>query len=384
MKKKKEKGLCVALIDPVGGHGGMDLYDFGLLSALSSIDPHASFLYYTCSKTQVLPIDRVHVHPTYKNLWSKRRFALAFLFFCYNLKTVVHAKRSGADSVHYQFFSLSFLNFSHLLIARLFFKHIVVTLHDVEDLNQSNSKLIRRLSIKLIRRIIVHNQASLEEILKLNIDRTKTALIPHGSYVDFYTKLPFKKRSDEFYILFFGQLKRAKGLDVLIYAFAKASALNPRLRLKIVGRPWKMETESLLHLIDDLQLKDRVSLNLNYIKNEDISSTFESADLIVLPYRKIYQSGVLLLSASLGRPVLTSDLSAFREFVTDGVNGFLFRDGDVDDLSSKMVEIAERDDLQQIVNNADLTLLESYNWKKSAAMTLGIYRSLASAVPVNH
>lgn len=376
MRNKSEKELRVALIDPVGGHGGMDFYDYGLLKALSSIDDEASFYFYTCEKTKDISIERVSVLRLYQQLWTKANVFRPFYFFLYSLKTLMHAKRKGVRILHYQFFSLSILNLFTLLLARIFFKHLVVTLHDVEDLNQPTSAWIRRSSLKLISKLIVHNQSSLDEVKALKVDDSKLAIVPHGSYTDFYPRLPHKIREREFMILFFGQLKRAKGLDILIRAFAKASSINPDLRLKIVGRPWKMESGEILDLIRSLNLADKISLDLTYIKNEAVPNVFEEADLLVLPYRKIYQSGVLLLAASMGRPILASNLSAFQEFITDEKNGFLFNEGDVEDLSRKLVSISTRDDLDRIVRNAEDTLHQNYNWKKSAKLTMDTYRSL--------
>ena len=77
----------------------------------------------------------------------------------------------------------------------------------------------------------------------------------------------------------------------------------------------------------------RVLLRAEHIPEDETELYFKAADVLVLPYRYIYQSGVLFLSYSFGLPILASDLDALKDQIIEGETGFVFRSGDPVDLA---------------------------------------------------
>ena len=84
---------------------------------------------------------------------------------------------------------------------------------------------------------------------------------------------------------------------------------------------------------------ERIVRHIRFIPDEDVGDYYAAADLVVLPYRKIYQSAVLLMALSHGRAVLVSDLPGMTDIVEHGRNGWVFREGDVADLEEKLGEL---------------------------------------------
>jgi glycosyltransferase involved in cell wall biosynthesis len=69
-----------------------------------------------------------------------------------------------------------------------------------------------------------------------------------------------------------------------------------------------------------------------FIPDQERDLLFKACDLVVLPYRRIYNSGVLMMALSYGKTVLASDLPANREIVQNGINGYLFETGNAKSL----------------------------------------------------
>ena len=84
-------------------------------------------------------------------------------------------------------------------------------------------------------------------------------------------------------------------------------------------------------------LHENVRLDIRYIPDEQVSNYYCAADFVVLPYKKIFQSGVLLMAMSYGTPVITSNIPGMTEIVTDGINGLTFQSEDVASLAASLL-----------------------------------------------
>jgi glycosyltransferase involved in cell wall biosynthesis len=118
--------------------------------------------------------------------------------------------------------------------------------------------------------------------------------------------------------------------------------------------------------IQSLGLNERVLSFIRYIENEERELFFKACDCVVLPYRKIFQSGVLLMSMSYGRPVIVSDLEANQEIILHGKNGLLFRTGDAGSLADCMNQLITEKEPGVMIQSAIKTLKERFNWENSA------------------
>ena len=90
-------------------------------------------------------------------------------------------------------------------------------------------------------------------------------------------------------------------------------------------------------------------LHTKFIDYEDVEHYYCSSDLVVLPYKKIYQSGVLMMTLSYERPALVSDLPPLIEVITDNENGFSFASENEDDLTDKIIKIIlDKENLERV------------------------------------
>src|SRR5205085_2947160 len=82
---------------------------------------------------------------------------------------------------------------------------------------------------------------------------------------------------------------------------------------------------------EDVQ-RERILLRADFIPDEETELYFKAADVLVLPYKHIYQSGVLFLGYSFGLPVLAADVGSLKDEIVDGKTGFAFRPEEPADL----------------------------------------------------
>ncbi len=119
-------------------------------------------------------------------------------------------------------------------------------------------------------------------------------------------------------ILFFGNLSPYKGVDVLVDAFDQ---INPDMnaRLLVAGRCRSGAVrEALRSQIAASPGRARIEWMEGYIAEADVAPLFHAADVLVMPYRHIDQSGVVFMALAAGLRVVASDVGSLRDYIPDG------------------------------------------------------------------
>ena len=122
-------------------------------------------------------------------------------------------------------------------------------------------------------------------------------------------------------ILFFGFIRRYKGLDVLIDALALVRK-ERQAHLLIVGEFWDNE-ETYRDQIEELDLQSSVTILNQYFPDEELAVFVNAADVVVLPYRTATQSAVIQVAYGYSKPVITTDVGGLAEVVIDGKTGLI-------------------------------------------------------------
>jgi len=136
-------------------------------------------------------------------------------------------------------------------------------------------------------------------------------------------------------LLFFGMVRKYKGLDVLLAAMPKVLA-RIDCTLLIAGEFYDA-VDKYQKLISEYGLEQHVVLDNRYIPNEEIAGIFERADVLVLPYWTATQSSVAGIALANALPVIASESGGLKEIVIENVNGLLFPVGDSDALAEKII-----------------------------------------------
>jgi D-inositol-3-phosphate glycosyltransferase len=235
------------------------------------------------------------------------------------------------------------------LYYRLLGKKIVLTAHNVNAARRDSvdtlfNRLTLRIQYRLTHCIFVHtNEMKRELIEEFDVPERRVSVIPFGinNSIPNTTMTPTDAkrrlglREDERAILFFGRITPYKGLEYLIAAFRQILAHRDDYRLIIVGRPKNCERywRTILESIHEDVQQGRVLLRAEFIPDEETEVYFKAADVLVLPYRHIYQSGVLFLGHGFGLPVLAADVGSLKDDIVEDKTGFVFRPEDPADLA---------------------------------------------------
>jgi glycosyltransferase involved in cell wall biosynthesis len=246
----------------------------------------------------------------------------------------------------FQFFDRTLL----MLYYKLMGKKIAFTAHNVNaGRRDANDSALNRLSLKIQYRladhIFIHTEKMKGELLaEFGVRKEAVTVIPFGinnSVPDTeLTRAEAKRRlgigSGLKTILFFGAIRPYKGLEHLVAAFQQIAPSHEGYRLIIAGEP-RRGLEQYLRDIQETIEKDpsrgRVIQKIEYVPDHETELYFKAADVLVLPYTLVYQSGVLFLAYNFGLPVIATDVGSFRDEIVAGRTGFLCRPCDPVDLA---------------------------------------------------
>lgn len=376
----------VSVVEPVGGHGGMNYYDFGLADGLA--EAGADVALYTCDKTQApVPARFVFKRP-FRGIYGKaNKYVRGVRYLGGLLGALFDSVLRGAAVCHFHFFHFTGVEYISVFLARLVGLSVVVTVHDVESFSGDSTSEQAAKTLGLASKIIVHNNVSAAEVVsKVGVPPEKIAIIPHGNYLpyvdDSVTRGDARSQLsidvDRKVILFFGQIKEVKGLDLLLSSLRTVVDQDHSVQLVIAGKVWKDDFSKYAGIIARNELDMNVRLDVRYIPDAEAPLYYKAADVVVLPYRRIYQSGVLLMAMSYGRAVVVSDLPGMTEVVTNGETGFVFRSEDEKSLADTLITALVDDRARDNVAAKGLQLMkDKYDWACIGARTHGVYREVA-------
>ena len=128
--------------------------------------------------------------------------------------------------------------------------------------------------------------------------------------------------SESFILLFFGYVRKYKGLDILIKAFPSIISEYPEVRLLIVGEFYD-DPKPYLEQIKTLKIEEKVRVINQFVPNEEVAKYYQVSDVIILPYRSATQSGILNVAYGFYKPVIVANVGGLAEFVDEGKTGYV-------------------------------------------------------------
>jgi glycosyltransferase involved in cell wall biosynthesis len=182
-------------------------------------------------------------------------------------------------------------------------------------------------------------------------------------------------------LLFFGNIAPYKGVEFLVDAVLAMAGRQPELRLIIAGRPKGGETywARIREKIDASPARDRFVLRIEFVLDAETEVYFKAADVLILPYTHIFQSGVLFLGYNFGLPAIVADVGALAEEIVEGRTGFSFPPRDVPGLVRAIEKYFASD--FHADGAAQRTAIrafarERYSWATVAQITTAVYDRL--------
>ena len=282
------------------------------------------------------------------------------------------------DIIHFQWLPLAAIDQFYLAQMKAHAK-LVLTAHNTTLFHGAVARwraLGYRSALKHFDAIIVHTDFSKRRVLAHGwTDESKIHVVPHG-VLEYYPVLASEEpgAQSNANLLFFGNLHPYKGIDVLLRAFARLSPAQANARLTIAGRP-QMNVEPLLQLSRELRIDDRIDWMLRPIAEKEVPS--RAATAVVLPYREIDQSGVLMTAIAFGKAILATRVGGIPETIQDGVHGYLVAPEDAHGMSLAAERLLADTELRKTMEARVRDLaMGRLAWSSVASRTLDLYGRL--------
>jgi len=284
--------------------------------------------------------------------------------------------RLDGDVTHYQWLTMPALDC--LLLSRKGPK--VMTAHYIASPEPKWIELTTaQRTFESMDAVIVHTENGarrLQDLIGLPEDRIR--VIPHGAF-DYLTRLPDEAPlpieldgAKGPVILFFGLMRPYKGIDTLLEACAEVEGAE----LWIVGNP-RMDLVELVERSRKLPVK--VRWLPRFIEDREIPAIMRAADLLVLPYRDIEQSGVLYTGLAFGKAMVLSDVGGFGEVARKHGAARLVPPGDPAALAEAITELTSDPAARVALEEKAVAAASGpYSWDEIARSTIRLYREVGA------
>jgi len=162
-------------------------------------------------------------------------------------------------------------------------------------------------------------------------------------------------------ILFFGYIRKYKGLDILLRAMPQLLKTLPELRLIVAGEYYGDEADY-RKLINDLHIPSiNLILATDYIANDKVATYFSAANVAVLPYRTATQSGIVQIAYNFDLPVIATNVGGLSEVVIDGKSGIITSEA-TPELVAKDIELFFTQGLEEKLREGVREEKKKYSW----------------------
>ena len=379
--------------------GGKDPhYSYGLASALGA----------TGVKLDLIGGDEFEVFPyppeiRFFNLRGDQRKDAGLLektrrVLIYYFRLLEYAARSKANIFHILWHNKVELFDRTLLMVfyRLLGKKIALTAHNINmaERDGCDSFLNRaslRFQYRLSGRIFVHTDKMKAELVsEYGVSERKIAIIPYGinnavpntGLTGEQARARLGLHAEDKVLLFFGGIAPYKGLQYLVEAFDTIARQEPSARLVIAGQPKDDGAGYWKQIQATLQSKpwhDRLLQNVEYIPDQDIELYFKAADVAVLPYVHIFQSGIFFLAYSFGVPVIATDVGSLKEDIIEGETGMVCEPRNAADLARTIQKFFQSDLYHHPKSRRHEILRfanKKHSWSEVASITTAAYQGL--------
>jgi glycosyltransferase involved in cell wall biosynthesis len=135
-------------------------------------------------------------------------------------------------------------------------------------------------------------------------------------------KVRFGFNPDDKVILFFGYIRKYKGLDILLEAMPLIIKEDPSVKLLVAGEFYD-EFEFYKRMLAPLGIEKHVYMLNKFIPNEEVEKYFAPSDVVILPYRSGTQSGILNVAYGFLKPAIVTNVGGLGEFVDEGKTGYI-------------------------------------------------------------
>jgi len=232
--------------------------------------------------------------------------------------------------VHYwmPFMAVSLGRISRIIKRRGQARIVSITHNIVPHEKFGGWKLLTRYFLKSCDSFVTMSKTVSDDLLKIR-PHAQYSFIPHPVY-DIFGERISRQSAAEFlrlpstgnYLLFFGLIRKYKGLELLLKAMPYIARQIKDIKLIIAGEFYSGK-EEYFSLINDLQIIEHIHIVDRFIPSEEVKYYFSLADLVVQPYTSATQSGITQIAYYFEVPMVVTDVGGLAELVPDGKVGYV-------------------------------------------------------------
>jgi glycosyltransferase involved in cell wall biosynthesis len=280
------------------------------------------------------------------------------------------------------------------LAFRMAARRYVYTAHNILPHNRGRSLFFRwvyRLIYRFPHFVVVHTPETRRVLIDqfgvseakilvmsigLNEEVAATALGRTGSRA----RLGYEDKAKV--VLFFGRIDEYKGLDLLIAAFDLLEMPDTHLMIAGAFRSSGYR-ERILAGIAGARRRADIRLDARLVPNEEVGVLFDASDVLCLPYRNIYQSGLLFLAMRFGKPVVATNVGSLAEFVTPDI-GLVTKTNDAQGIANAIQDLFAAP--EKFPKERILAQAEKYRWDHVCRVLLPLYEAGVGngQIPASH
>lgn len=276
----------------------------------------------------------------------------------------------------------SAMNLLEAWLTRLVAGPYVLTVHNLvpHDRHTAFNRLTYWLIYRAPRMLMVHTSRMKSELARrFGIPPSRIVVVEHGFdrviEHDAEVRDAWRERNriprEAAVVLFFGQVARYKGLELLLEAFVGAGS-EPSLHLVIAGMC--RDSELRKELARAIRLHPhaaRIHWLDGFVPNGEVAALFHAADCLAMPYRHIDQSGVLLMAMSCGLPVVATDVGSIAEYVSPSM-GEVVPPGDVSAFAAALARVLAG----KGATSRNRLIQRQFEWRHTLKPLMTTYRRL--------
>jgi glycosyltransferase involved in cell wall biosynthesis len=310
----------------------------------------------------------------------------AFDLARYYLRLALLVVRYRGATVHFNGLLTSrIILFDGLLLPiwfRLWAGTYVHTAHNVLPHGRRDSRLFRwiyRWIYSFPHEIIAHTKQVAEELAEdFGVDPSRISIISIGLNEEMpHTALSVAESRQHLGLppaapiaLFFGKVEPYKGVDLLVNAWGLVQTLNARA--VVAGWcPNAAYADEVRQSITRSPRKTSIEWREGFVENEDVAVWLKAADVVVMPYRHIYQSGVVFLCLRFGVPIVATNVGSLSDYI-DSDSGVITQSNDPAGIAAGLDQFFRNSahfDREKIAQRA-----AKYGWDKQCAIIRHLYR----------
>ena len=366
---------------PLIGGGGYHVYNLTRELVRRGID----ITVFTCNTQKPFFLQKTKTEAQLGNVKVHRipTFYVPKTVYPMTPKLVPMLLKENPDIIHahgYQFFTSD----AAAIVSKIKKKPLILTLHGfprgfAKLTHKTYFHLIGKKTLAAAKKLIAVSNAVANEFKAIGIQEEQISIIPNGIDLEEFKHMPneknFKKRmnikENEKMVLSIGRLEEVKGFHHLIMALAKIREKTAPIKLVIAGPEFNY-SQQLRKLVAETKMEDKV-IFCGPVNRREKLEALAATDVAIIS--SIYEGfSIFLLEAmAAGKPVIATKTGVAQELIKNGKNGFLISPGNVEELSEKIIEILNNNQISSSMGQESRNTVNAFDWKRIAKQVISVY-----------